>query len=111
MIAVSSEFENTGVPDSKECSAARSLEPARACHDGPRRGFAGGVRTDFPPSFGKDFAMTSVFGTWRLVRAVSLDGDGSELPAPYGGHPAGRVMLGADGRMMAVTCDGRREIP
>lgn len=55
--------------------------------------------------------MTSVVGTWRLVRAVSRDGDGKELPAPYGGCPAGRVMLGADGRMMAVTCDGRRQIP
>jgi hypothetical protein len=55
--------------------------------------------------------MTSVFGTWRLVRAVARDGVGKELPAPYGGHPSGRVMLGADGRMMAVTCDGRREIP
>jgi hypothetical protein len=55
--------------------------------------------------------MTSVHGTWRLVRAVARDADGKELPAPYGGHPMGRVMLGADGRMMAVTCDGRREIP
>jgi hypothetical protein len=55
--------------------------------------------------------MASVTGTWRLVRAISRDGDGKELPAPYGGHPAGRVVLGSDGRMMAVTCDGRREIP
>jgi hypothetical protein len=54
--------------------------------------------------------MTSVIGTWRLVRSVSRDGNGSELPLPYGGHGTGRVMLGADGRMMAVTCDGRREI-
>jgi hypothetical protein len=55
--------------------------------------------------------MTSVTGTWRLVRAVSRNGDGKELPAPYGGQPAGRVVLGADGRMMAVTCDARRDIP
>jgi hypothetical protein len=55
--------------------------------------------------------MTSVFGTWRLVRAVARDGEGKELPAPYGGHGMGRVMLSADGRMMAVVCDGRREIP
>ena len=59
----------------------------------------------------EDSAMQSVVGTWRLVRAVSRDGDGNELPLPYGGHGTGRVMLGADGRMMAVTCDGRREIP
>jgi len=55
--------------------------------------------------------MTSVIGTWRLVRAASRDANGNELPAPYGGQPSGRVVLGADGRMMAVTCDGRREIP
>lgn len=55
--------------------------------------------------------MTSVFGTWRLVRAVARDGDGKELPTPYGGHGMGRVMLSAEGRMMAVVCDGRREIP
>ena len=55
--------------------------------------------------------MTSVTGTWRLVRAVSRDGTGQELPAPYGGHGMGRVVLEADGRMMAVLCDGRRDIP
>jgi Lipocalin-like domain len=55
--------------------------------------------------------MTSVVGTWRLVRAVARDADGKELPAPYGGHGMGRVMLSAEGRMMAVVCDGRREIP
>ena len=55
--------------------------------------------------------MTSVVGTWRLVRAASRDRNGNALPAPYGGHPTGRVVLSADGRMMAVTCDGRREIP
>lgn len=55
--------------------------------------------------------MTNVFGTWRLVRAVSRDGDGNELPVPYGGHPMGRVALGADGRMMAMTGDGRKDIP
>ncbi len=61
--------------------------------------------------FDKDTMMTSVTGTWRLVRAVSRDANGNELPVPYGGQAMGRVMLGADGRMMAVTCDGRREIP
>jgi hypothetical protein len=55
--------------------------------------------------------MTSVTGTWRLVRAVSRDGDGNTLPVPYGGRGEGRVMFGADGRMMAVLCDSRREIP
>ncbi len=55
--------------------------------------------------------MTSVYGTWRLVRAIARDGDGKELPAPYAGHGMGRVMLSPEGRMMAVVCDGRREIP
>jgi len=55
--------------------------------------------------------MAEVVGTWRLLRAMARDSDGKELPAPYGGQPSGRVMLGADGRMMAVTCDGRRDIP
>jgi hypothetical protein len=55
--------------------------------------------------------MTSVIGTWRLVRAVSRDGNGNELPPPYGGHGMGRVALGADGRMVAVICDARPEIP
>ncbi len=55
--------------------------------------------------------MTSVTGTWRLVRAASRDASGKELPAPYGGQPMGRVVLAVDGRMMAVLCDGRRNVP
>ena len=55
--------------------------------------------------------MDSVTGTWRLVRATARATDGTALPEPYGGKPSGRVVLGADGRMMAVTCDGRRSIP
>ena len=54
--------------------------------------------------------MMSVVGTWRLVRAVARDADGTELPTPYGGHAMGRVVLDAVGRMMAVVCDGRREL-
>jgi len=55
--------------------------------------------------------MTSIFGTWRLVKGVSHDADGRVLPVPYGGHPMGRLVLGADGRMAAVICDARAEIP
>ena len=55
--------------------------------------------------------MSGVTGTWRLVKAVSRDAAGQALPAPYGGHGMGRVVLGADGRMMAVLCDARPEIP
>ena len=53
----------------------------------------------------------NVIGTWRLVRAAARDAHGNELAAPYGGHPMGRVVLSADGRMMAMTGDARREIP
>lgn len=55
--------------------------------------------------------MKSVTGTWALERAVATAADGRTLPAPYGGKPMGRVVLGADGRMMAVTCDGRASLP
>ena len=55
--------------------------------------------------------MQSVIGTWRLVRAMARDAAGKEMPTPYGGQGTGRVVLGADGRMMAVVCDGRRELP
>ena len=55
--------------------------------------------------------MTDVTGTWRMVRGIARDANGDELPPLYGGHPMARLVLGADGRMMAVTSDGRREIP
>src|ERR1051326_2879210 len=51
--------------------------------------------------------MESLVGTWRLVRAVSHDSKGDPLPAPYGDHGMGRIAITADGRMMAVVCDGR----
>jgi len=55
--------------------------------------------------------VRSIVGTWKLVAAAARDRDGNPLPAPYGGKPLGRVMFNADGRMMAVTCDGRPELP
>ena len=56
--------------------------------------------------------MSGIVGTWRLVKAVSVGGDGKELPGPYGGDKAmGRVTFNADGRMMAVQCDGRPSLP
>lgn len=54
----------------------------------------------------------SIVGTWRLVRARSVAADGSPAPAPYGGEKGmGRVTFNADGRMMAVLCDGRPSLP
>jgi hypothetical protein len=53
----------------------------------------------------------SVIGTWRLARAIARDAAGNDVPPPYAGHGMGRVVLAADGRMMAVLCDGRRDVP
>jgi hypothetical protein len=55
--------------------------------------------------------MPSIVGTWRLVRAESHDPQRNPLPPPYGGRGLGRVMFNADGRMMAVVCDGRPTLP
>ena len=56
--------------------------------------------------------MSAIIGTWRLVKGVTTDLDGKPAPPPYGGDKAmGRVTFNADGRMMAVLCDGRREVP
>ena len=55
--------------------------------------------------------MPSIIGTWRMVAATAKDRDGRPLPAPYGGKGMGRVVFTAEGRMMAVTCDGRPDLP
>jgi len=55
--------------------------------------------------------MPNVVGTWRLVRAVAKDGAGNTLPEPYGGRGMGRVVLEANGRMMAVICDSATVLP
>jgi hypothetical protein len=55
--------------------------------------------------------VQSIVGTWKLVSAVARDRNGNTLPDPYGGKAMGRVMFNAEGRMMAVTCDGRRDLP
>jgi len=55
--------------------------------------------------------MTSIVGTWKLVAAAAHDGAGNPLPSPYGPKLMGRVTFSADGRMMAVLCDGRPSLP
>ena len=55
--------------------------------------------------------MPSIIGTWRLVAATATDANDKKLPPPYGGQGMGRVTFTAEGRMMAVTCDGRSELP
>lgn len=56
--------------------------------------------------------MKNIIGTWRLVRATATDAAGKTIAAPYGGDKGmGRVTFNADGRMMAVLCDGRTSLP
>lgn len=53
----------------------------------------------------------SIVGTWKLVRATAKDAGGATLAEPYGGKGIGRVVFTAGGRMQAVVCDGRNELP
>jgi hypothetical protein len=55
--------------------------------------------------------MPSIVGTWKLVQATARDAAGAARPSPYGGKALGRVTFTADGRMMSVVCDGRKELP
>ncbi len=56
--------------------------------------------------------MTSIIGTWRLVRGTATGADGKAMIPPYGGEKGmGRVTFNSDGRMMAVLCDGRPVLP
>jgi hypothetical protein len=52
-----------------------------------------------------------VVGVWRLVGATARDANGENIGAPYGPRGMGLVTLAADGRMMAVLCDGRTTLP
>ena len=54
----------------------------------------------------------SIVGTWALVRGTHTAADGTALAVPYGGPLGlGRVTFTADGRMVAVMCDGRPTLP
>jgi Lipocalin-like domain len=55
--------------------------------------------------------MPSIVGTWKLVHVIARDAAGAARPSPYGGKALGRVTFMADGRMMSVVCDGRKELP
>lgn len=52
-----------------------------------------------------------LFGTWKLVSAISVGKEGVAMHRPYGPEPMGRLVLSENGRMMAVLCDGRASIP
>ena len=55
--------------------------------------------------------MQSIVGTWKLLYANARDAAGAARPLPYGGKALGRVTFIADGCMMSVVCDGRKELP
>ena len=52
-----------------------------------------------------------IVGTWRLKSTKGHDDAGKILSPPYGPIPMGLVVFAADGRMMAVLCDGRAALP
>jgi Lipocalin-like domain len=52
-----------------------------------------------------------LIGTWRLVDTKAVDDEGNPMRPPYGPRPQGIVTFSADGRMMAVLCDGRTQLP
>jgi len=53
----------------------------------------------------------AIVGTWRLIATKAHDDAGAALPPPYGPSAMGLVIFQADGRMMAVLCDGRASVP
>ena len=52
-----------------------------------------------------------IVGTWRLKSTKGHDDSGKIVSPPYGPIPMGLVVFAADGRMMAVLCDGRAALP
>jgi len=48
-----------------------------------------------------------IVGIWRLKSTMGRNDAGKLLPEPYGPLAMGLVTFQADGRMMAVLCDGR----
>ena len=52
-----------------------------------------------------------IIGTWRLKSTKAVDDGGEVLEPPYGPAANGVVCFQADGRMFAVLCDGRAELP
>ena len=52
-----------------------------------------------------------IVGTWRMKSTMGRDDAGKLLPPPYGPVAMGLVVFQADGRMMAVLCDGRPTLP
>lgn len=54
---------------------------------------------------------SQLIGTWKLIAATATSAAGAPIEQPYGPTPMGRLVLTAEGRMMAVLCDGRPSVP
>ncbi len=52
-----------------------------------------------------------VIGVWNLIAATAVDQERRPMRPPYGPQPTGSLVLTATGRMLAVLCDGRAEVP
>ena len=55
--------------------------------------------------------MRDIIGTWRLVMTRAKNDAGEPMHSPYGPSPMGVVTFSAEGRMIAVLCDGRPSLP
>jgi Lipocalin-like domain len=55
--------------------------------------------------------IEALYGTWRMVESRAFDSAGTRLADPWGPEPMGRLVLTRSGRMMAVLCDGRTDVP
>jgi hypothetical protein len=67
------------------------------------------------PEGQKRIAIERMIGTWRIVGRASYDANGKALPPPHepkGSHhvDTGLLSINANGRMMAVLCDGRPDV-
>lgn len=52
-----------------------------------------------------------IIGTWRLRSTKAVDDAGNALAPPYSATPAGVAVFERSGRMFALLCDGRVEMP
>jgi hypothetical protein len=62
-------------------------------------------------SVGTEIVGKDIVGTWRLVATRAKNDAGEPMHSPYGPSPMGVVTFSAEGRMIAVLCDGRPTLP
>jgi hypothetical protein len=54
---------------------------------------------------------SAIVGVWRLAKTSAVGDDGAAMHPPYGEDPRGLLVFYADGRMMSVLCDSRKQLP